>query len=175
MRMIQLQWPSVHSVKAWQSSWLASVRLPPQLVRNGLQCLDGNHGGNGKKSEHPRGICNWSHAWQPLKRSKGVKLNGNLECKIPSDNTHRTVNAASVVAMGGWLLEREAHRAVNAASVLAEVHCVGKGRVGCTAPPLLLVGSLSAVHKLREGVYINSAGQCGGTCEGKRNQYQQRK
>jgi hypothetical protein len=35
-----------------------------------------------------------THAWQRFKRSKGVKLNGILECKFLSKNGHRT-NAAN--------------------------------------------------------------------------------
>ncbi len=45
--------------------------------------------GRNLQCEPVRGVdtreeCHWSHAWQRFKRSKGVKLNGILECKFMS-------------------------------------------------------------------------------------------
>jgi hypothetical protein len=59
--------------------------------------------------------CAIGHTHVGFKRSNGETLNGILERKILSENAHRAklttwLTPGSLVAMGGWLAEREEHR-----------------------------------------------------------------
>jgi hypothetical protein len=59
---------------------VADSWLECKNIWSNLSHLYGIHSSNRKESGLPRGMS-WSHAWQRFTRSKGVKLNGTLECK----------------------------------------------------------------------------------------------
>jgi hypothetical protein len=88
-------------------------RTTAPLINPGLQCLDAIYNGNRVRKPTPdrNGI---GHMHARSKRSKGVKLNGILECNFSSENANCAVLqwgvAWPLVAKGGWLLEREEHR-----------------------------------------------------------------
>jgi hypothetical protein len=62
--------------------WVFDHQMPSVFGRN-LQCKP-------VRGANFREACHRSHAWQRFKRSKGVKLNGILECNFLSENAHRT-------------------------------------------------------------------------------------
>jgi hypothetical protein len=75
---------------------------PSEIGRN-LQC-------ELVKGVNTREECHWSHAWQRFKRSKGVKLNGILECNFLSKNAHRTVTRPANVEMSSSFKMSTWHR-----------------------------------------------------------------
>jgi hypothetical protein len=60
----------------------------PAIVQHSLQCLDAMTMSTGKKVETQR--IDVGRTPVRFKQSKGVKLNGILECKFLSKNAHRT-------------------------------------------------------------------------------------
>jgi hypothetical protein len=109
------EFTSPNGNKAQQRRMLLVTRLPPFLKRTGVGTIEIARAGRiwGQTSTallpnapYPsvfgwnlqrqlvRGVktrdgWHWPHAWQRFKRSKGVKLNGILECKFLSEHVHR--------------------------------------------------------------------------------------
>jgi hypothetical protein len=78
--------------------------------------------------EHSREECLWAHAWQRFKQSKGVKLNGILECKPLSENAHRTDSCnpmmLTLTQQNPWLKTRTVPNLA-----LCSVECKGRNQL----------------------------------------------